>query len=567
MVTSTKVKSSFDSVSKDNQALAAEIIHDFVPNRQNTTLTLSRGNDHNEPDETQLKSLLKRLYVSIVDFGQYRGSAATSDTKILATWESFFNPIETLAQIKPHGHMMAARMILYLTSAFTESHQLPRTYPMSKSSSRPIALRCNFLTALDDALLSHLTQIWSQSNKREVFAWVFSEYAVHDCRGDRLCHDHESVLTHEALHEQRRSDRFKAACVTRPDDLTPENGVRRRWKWTRPKGDSTVYPVHPECRRGVYDDFQKEDRLLMWQDIGSDGPIRGSYYYTLVDEDSVRDHAQGRERHTLRRSRQFVLDARKIAETNLAKDSRRLAESAMTRSKLPVELRLQVLGYLEDIMEHQYLSKLDLAAVYEPFPAISKKCTECHKRGNKAAEKMAKATCPQKTITIWSLPLRMFLKFHQKNSGDWTLCTLSDCIGHHLEASWSFPSQGVGLEDHLNEVLQARCGPGTTIRSIGLGSLDPLALPTEEDDEKRSRRLFSNDRSDIEKQDQQEEDLWIGVNGLVDVMLHGRTLLGVNPSGGIRKTTEPSWMLGRTRQDEQKVRLALKHGPPQCGYC
>lgn len=120
MDTSTKAKITFDGVPKDNQALAAEI-HDFVQSRYGTS-TLSRGNNHKEPDETQLKSLLERLYIHMTDFGRYRGNAATPDAKIIAAWESFLDPIGALAHIKPHGHMMAARMLLYLTNAFIESH-------------------------------------------------------------------------------------------------------------------------------------------------------------------------------------------------------------------------------------------------------------------------------------------------------------------------------------------------------------------------------------------------------------------------------------------------------------
>lgn len=564
MDTSTKAKITFDGVPKDNQALAAEI-HDFVQSRYGTS-TLSRGNNHKEPDETQLKSLLERLYIHMTDFGRYRGNAATPDAKIIAAWESFLDPIGALAHIKPHGHMMAARMLLYLTNAFIESHQMTRNFPHSVSSSKPIALRCNLLVALDDALLSHLTDIWRHSDKRELFSWVFAEYDVQDGCAHRFYLPYVSEMCPQVSREQRRIDRFKAACVTRPSDLTPENGLRPHWKWTRPPGDTKHYPLHPDCRLAGFEVFLYE-RRVMWQHIGSVGPIRGSYYYSLFNEDSALAHPETRVRHTLRRSRQFVLDTRKIAMPNLARDRHRLAEIAMARSPLPLELQFQVLGYLEDIPpEHPYLSKFDLAVAYQPFPGIGKKCTECPSRGNKAADKMVRATCPQKTITIWNLPLRMFHKYHLNNRGNWTLCTHSDCNGHHRDASWSFPSQGVELEDHLNGLLQGRCGPATTITDIGLGPLDPVALPTEREDSARIQRLFSVGQLDYER-DSQDENLWIGINGLVDVMLHDRTLLGVDPSGSVRTTGESHWMLGRTRQDEQRVCSALKHSSPNCAYC
>lgn len=308
------------------------------------------------------------------------------------------------------------------------------------------------------------------------------------------------------------------------------------------------------------------ESLLMWQDIGSDGPIREFYNYSLV-EDMTTIHGQWRERPTLRRSRQFVLDARTIATVNLARDRHRLAEYAMARSPLPMELQLQVLGYQEDVPEHPYLSKLELAAVYQPLHDTGQKCTECPVRGRKTVERMIKATCPHQTVTIWNLPLRIFHKFHL-DSGNWTLCVHSDCKGHHSEATWAFPSQGGDLEGYLDGILQSRCGPDATIRSIGLGQLEPVELPTREEDNHRRERLFPYiDPKDYENQDQQYEHHWKGINGLVDVMLHGRTLIGVHPIGWRGRTMEPSWMLGRTRQEEQRACSALKHGPPECRYC
>jgi hypothetical protein len=154
----------------------------------------------------------------------------------------------------------------------------------------------------------------------------------------------------------------------------------------------------------------------MWQEIGSNGPIRECYRYFLIDEDTREIHY--RERDALRRSRQFILDARKIAECNLARDSRRIAQVMMVMKSLPVELQLMVFEYLDDIQDPQYLGQLDLPAVYRPFPDISKKCRICAGRTSNASQRTARATYPLKSITIWSLPLRAFHTFHQTSDGD-----------------------------------------------------------------------------------------------------------------------------------------------------
>ncbi|KUI54486.1 hypothetical protein VP1G_01951 [Cytospora mali] len=541
MDVSSTVKISFDSVPEDNQALAAEI------------QALVHNNGNKDPDETQLKSLLKRLYAKMCDFCGYRGNAATPDAKILAAWESFFEPIKALAQVKPHGHMMAARMTLYLASAFLKSFQLSRSLPMSKASFKPMALRCDFLIALDDALLSYLIHIWSHGNKLETFPWVFTDYPVYSCRSNICCAD--EFNPRGALHEQRTVKRFEAACVTRPSDLTPENGICSYWEQSRPEeGRPHDIPEHPDLSRPAY---------VNTQCIASNGPARETYSYGIVDEDT--GQTQWRGRLMLRRSRQFVLDARKIAKTNLAKDRRRLAERALARSPLPLELEADVLGYLEDIPEHPYLSKLDLAAVYKPFPESGKKCVECASRGNKAADKMFKATCPQKSVAIWSLPLRMFHTFHRNRQGGLSLCIHSDCNGHHHDSSWLLRTAAIGLEDHLNGLLQGRCGPGVTLKSIGLGPLDPALLPTMQEDSQRRSRLFQNCWGGYNEKDVNEENLWIGINGLVDVILHGKVLIGLHTSG--RSTTDINWMLGRTRQDEQRARLALTEVHSHCAYC
>lgn len=461
-------------------------------------------------------------------------------------------------------------MLLYLAEAYRKHGQLPEWLPMSNSSAKAIALRCNFAISLDDLLLSYLAQIWTQSNQREIFRWVFTDYPVKVCR----CHD--AVLSTcqdyagpgnsvKEFHEQNKRDQVKAACITDPGALTPENGVQPCWHWKRAEGDTTPYLRHPFSFRVGYQGSADGNPLLMWQDIGSDGPIRESFHYTLVNQDN--GQTVQRKRAVLRRSLQFVLDARKIAKCNLAKDVKRLAQVAMTRKSLPTELQLMVLEYLDEIQEHPYVGKLDLSSVYRPFPDISKKCTHCTGRASNAADKMARVTCPLKSITIWSLPLRVFHTFHQTSGGDWQLCTHVDCAGHHRDASWQL--QNVSVEDHMNSIIQSRCGQALTAGDIGLGPLDPVQPPTSGRGSADRSWLLGNNEHTGESRDDRDEARWSGISGLFGVMKHNMTLLWLYTYQGstVRSTEDPSWLLGRTRQEESRASGALARDHAHCEFC
>lgn len=563
MANTSKQKMSFASVPKDNEALASEI-RDFVEKKASANSSLESDSDSIQGPSTRdlLEALLERLYVHICGFGRYLGNAATPDEKIIAAWKSFLLPINALTAVEPHGHMIAARMTLYLTEAYRKHGQLPKRLPMSTSSAKPIALRCNFAISLDDLLLSCLVQIWRQSNKREMFTWVFTSHPTQVCRCqfDSTCQDFVGPGNSVSdFHDQRRRDHIKTACITDPANLTPENGVQPRWRWTRPEGDTAYYPRDPDSSRVSYREVDGE-RMLIWQDIGSDGPIRESYHYMLVDE--YAGETLFRDRAALRRSRQFILDTRKIAEYNRARDSERLAQVAMIRKRLPAELQMMVFDYLDETQAHPYISKLDLPAVYRPFPDINHKCRGCSGRASSSADKMAKATCPLNSLIIWSLPLRAFHTFHKTSGGDWHLCPHIDCDGHHRDSSWQ--SQ-VTVEGHLDNIVQSRCGQGLTINDIGLGPLKPARLLTVEEDRARERQLFWDGGDDDEGRDVRDEARWVGVAGLASVMLHSKTLLGLYNNG--RTFTEPSWLLGRTRQEESRACAALARDHVRCELC
>lgn len=359
----------------------------------------------------------------------------------------------------------------------------------------------------------------------------------------------------------------------RPDELTPANGVRRVRVWRRAEGDTTHHPLNPDATSWQHDSWRVADgdhhtgtawrRLLVYQRIGSEGPIREDYGYHLVDPDNTGSGTTDwRRRPALRRARQFVLDTQKV---RVLRARRALAAAALT-TRLPAELVAQVGRYAEPVPEEPYLDPLDLYVAYQPLPTPTcllqpggsgkktKKieCDQCAHTyaSNTVADKTARRTCPLKSTVVWNLPLRAFHTLHQTTT-TWRMCRHFPCTGHHHQHDWVLPARD--LEAHLVQVLRAaaRGTTGTLTRqAAGLGPHDPLELPTAHEDEARKRRLW--DRHHHDDDDAVAEAQWVGLDDLLGVMRHDRTLLGRHPSGST--TTEPSWMFGRTRQDEARVR-------------
>lgn len=570
----SKFKLSFDSVRKVNQTLAAEI-QAFVGRDDKQ----ENGDSLEELDadrQESLKQLLRKLYTSICDFHAYKGSAATPDKKIIAAWASFLEPIAVLGRLRPHGPLLAARMLLYLTRAFIRANQLPHTLPAADSSVKPLALRGNLVIALDDALLGHLKTLWTRSRGRESFSWVFSDYPVRkmhkcdNCVSDDLKRNpanasQPSGVDWDVWSAQQEAERFRAACVTTPADLTPANGIHPARTWKRPEGDTSHYPQDPSATSWMYDHWDinvDRPRLLMFQKIGSEGPIREEYSYSIKDEDTRT--SDWRSRPALRRSRQFILDTQKV---RVLRERRRLATTALAKGGLPPELTSEVWRYAEPVPEEPYLDRLDLPSTYQPFADFGgasgagdkAKCPECARRSSSTADKNAKRTCPLKAIVFWNLPLRAFHTLHETTVPNrWRLCRHAPCTGHHDDASaqdWILPPQQ--LEAHLLQILRAQTSdPDMTLESAGLGPHDPIELPTEEEDNDRKRRLYERDYSNAERQDAIDEAQWVGLDGLLGVMRHDRTLLGRHHSG--QTTTGPSWIFGRTRQEEARVRSTFR---------
>lgn len=545
---STKI--TFQSVHESNQQLLKEIETIVKTYRDpdasagasssSGPATLDNGNE--------VKTILGQIYEAICVFARYQGRSSTPDRRIMTAWESFLGPIKALRPLKPHGDFLCARMTLYLAKGFLASWAMPRRFPASASSAGPIALRCRFLIALDDCLLACLTRMWTHDRVRrgEVFSWAFAEYSISGRCLSGQGKEPEVELP-GYFHINSPLSRTETACLTRPSDMTALNGVRGRELWLREEGDTTPYRRHPEAsRHGSSKSRDGQHELISWQMIGSDGPIRDDYFYLLVDEDNGRE--TWRTRPALRRARQFILDARKVAARNALRHWQVLAAVALARSPLPTELRMQVLSHLQlPPAEDPYVDKLDLAVEYSPFPEEGTKCATCSSRAATNADRCVKRTCPHKAITMWNLPLRAFQTWHEGATGEWGLCKEENCTGHHPNLDWKVENEEQ-LTLSLENIVQNRCGSDATLESMGMGCVPNLIADTEEEDRLRMRELLNKDGWD---EDSEKEAKWTGLTGLVDVMMHRRALVSKHRSG--HASVDPSWMMGRTRNEESKA--------------
>lgn len=544
-------KVTFNSVIKDNEALAGEI-QAFVSKQPSPVerQEVAQIDYENDEQEQQLKLLIRKLYSSICDFRVFRGPAATPDKKIIAAWKSFLVPIQALTHVRPDGQMIAARMILYLAGAFSLNSQLPQALPRSTTSQNLIDLCFGLLIALDDALLECLKSLWDRSHHRGTFRWVFTHHPVKkaeyhvDCRCQIL--PEEVKGNPEATRkwiDQRNNDRCDAACLTRLRDLTAANGVRGGYIWRRPDGDTTKHQRDPDATQWAFraEGPEGTERLLDWQYIGSDGPIRDDYRYDIIIPDIRPTQYDLRSRQLLRRSRQFVLDVRRIAVVNLLGDRRVATQCALAR-RLPVELQEYVLEYLgvSKLQEHRYLSKFDLSSAYSPFPDISKtQCDQCSAKTGRATNKMARSTCPLKSITVWSMPLRAFHTLHMIEPRVWGLCEHENCTGHHSDNSWHLKK---GLGKYLDRMASYKCQSAVELEGIGLGPLrgERLVPKNDENWRKRFPVRWMDPAHDVA-----EETSWIDCRGLARVMRFPQnTRLTSLPSG------RAPWMFGRTRGEE-----------------
>lgn len=390
-----------------------------------------------------------------------------------------------------------------------------------------------------------------------------------------------------------QQDEYRAhAAAASPHELFALGGGLGRRVWCRSEGDTAVYPMPAHARQWSFTEPASESNaepLLKTFEIGTDGPLRKSYNYSVaIPGAGTQSHHM---RPVLQRSRQFALDARKIAAVHIHEDRLRLAQVILERIRpLPAELREMVYGYIvTETRPDLYVEKLDLESVYRPFPEHMKDskngtCRICAGKPPDDAAMNRKRSCPLKTIIVWNLPLRAFMSFHlfSERTGHSTVyvpCRYRDCHEtrrHHDSADWEMSQDVDGeLGEFLNSTIRERHGAEASLDTVGLGRIENMVLLEQADCAQRQQGLF---RGPQEFADKNAEWRWKGIAGLLDAMVHGCYLRGVNVYEnqhvgrtlyGLRNHAE--WMYGLKKSDEEVVRVTYRQrgniGRGHCEVC
>ncbi|KAF4967939.1 hypothetical protein FSARC_4592 [Fusarium sarcochroum] len=474
------------------------------------------------------RSMLAKLYTNMSFFGDNLKKISGFQTlsgqilekDVLHAWRSFFEPTRALMKL-PLGDFVAARMFLYLASAF-----IYEPAPLYE-----------FCTELDDALLEPLTRIWAASDNCESYDWVFTEYLIEG-------------LSKTGNSAKEKEKWFGFAQVLSLKELTELGGIKGERFYYKDRYDGGGYELYtgPKPRWDCDEDDEDMDGYL-WTASGSDGPIRGEIHYRLLRDDGYRHGC--RKISVLRRSRQFCFDARQITEATIGKQEHELLNTICLRHGIPSELQLQILSYLEYREPFPYLQKLDIAAAYLPFPTVGERCLSCEGCEN---DSTLKRTCPQSSLYIWNLALRRFHVFHKNSFRAWALCAnIGDCPGHHECDNWA-----VAKDPEFTLYLDALAAKGNnefiSLDQVGLGPVKQIRLDDWVDSADRWYNLFWRH---LAFKDSKDDLVMIGgLGGIRDSMLHGRVLTGAwegmcpfnnradDSEAGI-ETVPAQWALGR----------------------
>ncbi|KAF7555684.1 hypothetical protein G7Z17_g2026 [Cylindrodendrum hubeiense] len=274
---------------------------------------INNGLDENAPDTT--KFILLKLHSSLIRICEHRGHPRTSNKAILDAYYSFFGPIKTLSKL-PSGDFLTARMLVYLTEAISTECALQKVYIKSKARVTTVPLY-EFCTTLDDALLERLRIIWTASDKREDFCWIFGNYSL-------ICHSSDEFSNVE----EEKGRRSELAQTLTPGELAALGGIMKRSYLFTERGKKEDWRPLPDDPQDRSMGVLNQDKL-MFKQAETDGPIRDGIEFHTVD-DNQNDEKVWRRIDILRRSRQFILDSRHINVPILTEKSYRLAKRALS---------------------------------------------------------------------------------------------------------------------------------------------------------------------------------------------------------------------------------------------
>ncbi|KAL2675578.1 hypothetical protein Neosp_011765 [[Neocosmospora] mangrovei] len=509
---------------------------------------LARSSNHQNDDHIAIKALLLRLYNSIVRLAGRRGHPPAPNKTIIEAYHSFFGPIEALSGL-PMGDFLTARMFMYLSSALIHDKSLNFRFSESKAAAASAFLH-EFCVELDDGLLEPLKRIWIKDDQ-EQFHWVFSECPVQ--------RSEESNID-----PARYRDLAQALS---PEELKAAGGKGQQWFRSEPE-DEPDWKLF-STRLPDIDDEDTEN--LIWKCIGCDGPICSGRVYRTLNKDAGEESLHSVP--VLRRSRQFILDARQNSKPLITKQGRHLLAGILFRAEIPTEIREMIWAYMREPpppRQTNYLQGLDIASAYTPFPKVPDPCQECKVRKVRRRDKSIKETCPEHTIYVWNLPLRMFHVLHPGGNSGWWPCEEGlECLGHHDDDEWRVETQDELLE-WIDAVILERNYGCSELFDTGYGPDESITRNPKED-EMRHERLFSENGPFVDVTEQRKMEG--GLCGPLSVMAHNAAVVKAFFEGRERRieTAEVQWALGRNLVEQGRAEDTMKnlwHGTARsCWFC
>ncbi|KAH7151758.1 hypothetical protein B0J13DRAFT_546766 [Dactylonectria estremocensis] len=509
---------------------------------------------HIQPDRRDaVRRLLERLFDAICDLTEYEPHELEpneiifeEDMAILKAWNEFLDPIRALSSWTsiPNGPFLAARMTLFLMMALACQKALPLDLPLSGLSRDRVKLQINFSLKVDDTLLAFLSTIWKDSGNKEYFRWAMTH----------LQNDNHHI----------RTDYNKAAMLAiSPSELWQVPGMTGKQYWLPQKGDEPIYKAFDISTATTFGepDSVGGKQPVIEQTLYSDGPIRWNLTYCLF-KDETEVWLRGPRGY---RSLQFILDARQIMYPWLVGERKRLAQKAMDE-RLPLELQQLVISHLEKPATHPYLSHLNLSSLYRPFLSMPGNCRPACGLPTKS-NPIEQTTCPSRTVYIWNLPLRAFHSFHRDTEGFLYLCSNPGiCESHHEGESWKITDEE-GLRSQLQQTVTSRCGPSSSLDSVGLGPFGGMEGPHDRDG---IRAWLEVPAYGMEDSDLEADQVMTSAMGLVNHMVHFRSWRpifngGVKLRGASREKAAWSWAW--SEEDDDEAKSALKDLHEWCEWC
>ncbi|KAH7312670.1 hypothetical protein B0I35DRAFT_437505 [Stachybotrys elegans] len=600
-----------------------------------------KGQSKATPEDVQ--ALLSRFFDIICDLAAFKISeeltgedAVDAEKQYIRTYEKYLEAATALAELETpgNGNFIAARTILFIAKALFCQSFLAADLPKEPFGKQRLKAYLDLVFLLDEALLAHLRKIWAENRHEEDFRWTTTH--IYEMDDDLRLEKNRvgfTALTPEAymalpgttgMQHWTPAPGDKPIYEPFPHASGWSHGEPEKKGGKKPLAWQYLYTDGPICDTPDYcfslgaEDGQsasEEDNEEVAEEDGGEEDEEDNEEDDYEQEDDGDEEEEDEEEDEedddeedgeedggedgeendeekyewvstpgLRRFRQFVLDARQAGHyRRVERNQGILLDKVMGKS--PIELREMVRGHLDQPEKHPYLSHMDLAEAYEPFPDKVKKCQTCA-----VAEETGSVdhsnSCPERTFHVWNLGLRAFHSFHKFRGNKVVLCNDADlCVGHHLIREPTGPrrlqphrgQRDKMLQERILGIFRSRCDnvdslpdkDWFTMHSV-IDANDATITPSEERvrHQPHQYRIQWPSYGLTKLQRRENDEMVGGYAGLLHAMLHENVLVAyMNLDGSFQKCWSQmacKMMYGRRREDEKLAKRVVQALHPSC---